>query len=90
MIAQRKYQYKQLELHVGDRTWRERADVINIMEVNEWLEQYSPTIVIATDGSLKENLTGWAGAVWKDGKVCYEWSAAKEEDPVHFVQRVRL
>ena len=34
--------------------------------------------MLATDGSLRDNITAGAGAVLKDGKVCYEWSAAKE------------
>ena len=62
---------------IGDRSWRDRAQEINRTEVQEWLDQHEPNIIIATDGSIRENLTGWGGAVWTEGEICFEWSLAR-------------
>ncbi len=63
---------------IGGRYWRDRAEEVNMSEVYEWLHQEDPTVVIATDGSLREDITAWGGAVWREGRLCFEWSAAKE------------
>ncbi len=63
---------------IGGRDWRDRAEMVNMSEVYEWLYQEDPTVVIATDGSLREDITAWGGAVWREGRLCFEWSAAKE------------
>ena len=63
---------------VGNREWRERAAEINQLEIQQWLEDQDPNIIIATDGSIREQITAWGGAVWKDGKKCFEWSTARE------------
>ena len=63
---------------IGDRSWRMRSEVINRAEVCEWLEAQSPNIVIATDGSIREGITAWAGVIWKDRDVCFQWSTARD------------
>ena len=62
---------------MGSRAWRDRAGDINNALVREMLEEKSPSIIIATDGSLQRDTTGWGGAVWRKGKRIYEWSACK-------------
>ena len=61
----------------GDRTWRNRPPEVNNATIREWLELEGFTIVVATDGSLRENLTAWGGAVWRDGRVCFEWATGR-------------
>jgi len=63
---------------IGNRTWRERAQQENMSDVGEWLEQQKPSVIIATDGSLREDTTAWAGAVWRNGKQEFEWSTARQ------------
>ena len=63
---------------IGDRSWRERASDINQALVREWLEEREFTTVIATDGSIREKVTAWGGAVWRNNRICYEWSTARE------------
>ena len=46
-------------------------------EVCEWLDREDPNVVIATDGSLRDDVTGWGGVVWRDRNKCFEWSSAK-------------
>ena len=36
-----------------------------------------PTIIIATDGSIRDEVTAWGGAVWKGNRKCFEWSTAR-------------
>jgi len=62
---------------IGNRTWRERAQEENMSEVCEWLEYQKPSVIIATDGSLREDTTAWAGAVWRNGQQEFEWSTAR-------------
>jgi len=62
---------------IGNRSWRDRAETINRAEVCEWLTLQNPTVVIATDGSIRNGTTAWAGAIWREGNVCYEWSTAR-------------
>jgi hypothetical protein len=62
---------------VGSRSWRERDGAINNALIGELLEEKSPTTIIATDGYVCDNTTAWGGAVWKDGKIVYAWSAGK-------------
>jgi hypothetical protein len=45
--------------------------------IEELMEEKSPTTIIATDGSIRDDITAWGGAVWKGGKLIYEWSAGK-------------
>ena len=56
----------------GSREWRERAEAINIAEVEEMLEEIEPNIIVATDGSIREGVTAWGGTVWKDRVIVYE------------------
>jgi len=63
---------------IGDRSWRERAGIVNEAAVRQWLEEVNPNIIIATDGSIRGDITGWGGAVWKNGEKCYEWATARE------------
>lgn len=62
---------------IGNREWRERADCVNQALVMEWIEEQDATIIIATDGSLRDDVTGWGGAVWRAGKRVFEWSTAR-------------
>ncbi len=63
---------------IGNRSWRDRAAVINEACVREWLEEVEPTVIIATDGSIRDEVTAWGGAVWRGGNICFEWSTARE------------
>ena len=64
---------------IGGRHWRERADCINQSDVLEWLDNQSPTIVVATDGSLRDSTTAWAVAAWtSDAQRVFEWSTARD------------
>ena len=47
----------------GSREWRERAEAINIAEVEEMLEEVKPNIIIATDGSIREGVTAWGNSL---------------------------
>ena len=62
---------------IGSRDWRERAGVINNSLIREFLEQEAPTIIIATDGSIRGDITAWAGSIWKNGKSVFEWSTGR-------------
>ena len=53
---------------IGNRSWRDRAAVINEACVREWLEEVEPTVIIATDGSIRDEVMAWGGAVWRGGK----------------------
>ncbi len=44
---------------------------MNMSEVCEWLEREDPNVVIATDGSLRDDVTNWGGVVWRDRKKCF-------------------
>ncbi len=62
---------------IGNRSWRDRSELVNKVEILEWLERKRPNIVIATDGSIHHDVTAWGGAVWKDGRGCFNWSTAR-------------
>ena len=47
---------------VGDRTRRERNKAIST-EVSQFLESKEPNIIIATDGSIRDNISAWGGVV---------------------------
>ncbi|KAI8489669.1 hypothetical protein Bbelb_325750 [Branchiostoma belcheri] len=51
--------------------------VINDTLIREFLEEKAPTIIIATDGSIRGDTTAWGGSVWKGGKPVFEWSAGR-------------
>ena len=51
---------------IGNRSWRERNEVINKTEILKWLDEKRPNIVIATDRSIHDDVTAWGGAVWKE------------------------
>jgi hypothetical protein len=57
---------------VGSRAWRERSGLINNTLIEELMEEKSPSTIIATDGSIRDDITAWGGAVWKGGKLIYE------------------
>ena len=42
---------------VGDRSWRDRDGVVNHTEVSEWLEEKKPSAIVATDGSIRDDVT---------------------------------
>ena len=62
---------------IGDRSWRERGHAINQAEIMEYLETEAPTMIVATDGSIRGNITSWGGAVWRDKDIIYEWCTGK-------------
>jgi hypothetical protein len=45
--------------------------------IEELMEKKSPTTVIATDESIRDDITAQCVAVWKGGKLIYDWSAEK-------------
>ena len=57
---------------IGSREWRERAECVNQACVLEWINQQDVNIIIATDGSLRDRVTGWGGAVWRDRQRVFE------------------
>jgi hypothetical protein len=61
----------------GSRSCRERAGEMNNAIVREELEEKATTVVIATDGSVRNNVTAWGGAIWRGGQKIYEWSAGR-------------
>ena len=46
---------------LGDRTWRERNININNAEIACYLEEKAVNIIIATDGSIRDNITAGGG-----------------------------
>ena len=46
------------------------------VRVLEWLDNQSPTIVVATDGSLRDSTTAWAWT--SDAQRVFEWSSARD------------
>ena len=47
---------------IGNRPWRERIELVNKVEILEWLlERNYPNIVIATDGSIHHDIIVWGG-----------------------------
>ena len=52
--------------------------MVNQALIRTWLYEQGCNVVIATDGSIRENVTAWAGAVWRDNSLLFEWSAARE------------
>ena len=51
--------------------------VVNQVEVEEYIESTGANIIIATDGSIRDNSTTWGGAVWQDRQHVYSWCAGK-------------
>ncbi|KAJ7386239.1 hypothetical protein OS493_010638 [Desmophyllum pertusum] len=64
---------------VGDRTWEERDKAINNAEVSQYLESKEANIIIATDGSIRDNISAWGGAVWQKNRRTFEWCAGKQD-----------
>ncbi|XP_028514605.1 uncharacterized protein LOC110238129 [Exaiptasia diaphana] len=62
---------------VGSREWRDRNPIINQAEVEQYIESVNVNIIIATDGSVREDVTAWAGLVWKNNRCIYKWCAGK-------------
>ncbi len=62
---------------IGDRTWMQRNSRLNTSDILEWLDQEQASVVIATDGSIRDDVTAWGGAVWKEGRECFTWSTAR-------------
>ena len=62
---------------IGSRQWRERTDTLNDVTIREYIHEREPTIVIATDGSIRDDVTAWGGIVWKDGQTIFEWSTGR-------------
>jgi hypothetical protein len=62
---------------VSSRARLERDGAIKNALIGEMLEEQSPTTIRSTDVSILENTTAWGGAVWRDGRIVYEWSAGK-------------
>jgi ribonuclease HI len=61
----------------GSREWRDRVGEVNNAVVGEMLETKAPSIIIATDGSVRENTTAWGGVIWRDGRAVFEWSTGR-------------
>ena len=62
---------------IGSRMWRDLPGDANYAVVREVLETKNPTVIIATDGSIRDSVTAWGGSVWKGGRRVFEWSTAK-------------
>ena len=62
---------------LGDRTWRERNININNAEIACYLEEKAVNIIIATDGSIRDNITAGGGSVWRGYHRVFDWSAGK-------------
>jgi hypothetical protein len=60
---------------VGSRAWRERSGLINTTMIEERMEEKFPSTITATDGSIRDDITACGGAVWKGGKLIYDWSS---------------
>ena len=43
----------------------------------EWLDEEAPSVIVATDGSIRDDITAWAGAVWREGRRVFQWSTAR-------------
>jgi hypothetical protein len=54
---------------VGSRALGERSGRINIALIEELMEEQSLNTIIATDGSIRDDITAWGGAIWKSGKL---------------------
>jgi len=63
---------------IGSRQWRDRNDTVNDATVRGYIHEKAPSLVIATDGSIREDVTAWGGTVWKDGTTVFEWSAGRQ------------
>jgi ribonuclease HI len=61
----------------GSMEWRDRAGEVNNAVVGEMLETKAPSIIIATDRSVRENTTAWGGVLWRDGRSVFEWSTGR-------------
>jgi hypothetical protein len=62
---------------MGARSWRDRSSELNQSLIREWLEEHDMNVVIATDGSITDDVTAWGGAVWRDHKLIFQWSTAR-------------
>ena len=51
---------------------------MNQAKVEAYLESSGANIVVGTDGSLRENITAWGGAAWKNNKLAFEWCTGKQ------------
>ncbi len=41
----------------------ERKRMVNHSEISEWLEEKSPSVIVATDGFIRYDVTAWGGAM---------------------------
>jgi hypothetical protein len=64
-------------VNIGE-TWRDQAGIVNQALIRDWLEEQDCNVVIATDGSIRGDVTAWIGAVWRDLGRCFEWSTARD------------
>ena len=53
------------------------APDLNNALIRELLEEKSPTVIIATDGSIRGDTAAWGGAIWRKGRVIFEWSSGR-------------
>ena len=51
---------------------------MNQAEVEAYLESTGANIVVGTEGSVREDITAWGGAAWKDNKRAFEWCTGKQ------------
>jgi hypothetical protein len=63
---------------LGSMEWRDRAGEVNNAVVGEMLETKAHPIIVATDGSVRENITAWGGVIWRDGRSVFEWSTGRQ------------
>ena len=69
---------------IGNRNWREVNPVVNQSNVDEYIDAVQANIIIATDGSLSDSTTAWAGVVWKSRRRIFSWSTCKNNKTSSF------
>ena len=75
---------------VGDRTWREPDKAINNAEVTQYLESKEANTIIATDGSIRDNISAWGGAVWQNNRKHLNGVQESRAGPALSGQSLRL
>ena len=63
---------------IGGRSWRDMSSLTNQALIRAWIEEGEFSTIIATDGSIRGDVTAWGGAVWRNNQLCFEWSTARE------------
>jgi hypothetical protein len=67
-----------LRTHImGDRSWRDRSIELNHSLVRNRLEEQDINVIIATDGSIQDDVTAWGVAVWRDHELIFQWPTAR-------------